>query len=66
MKNISRVDIFEAAQDLVDKRLEVGISERLTGPDDGREIAFHELWGIVSDVIWRCSRRPYPHRGSIR
>jgi hypothetical protein len=35
------VDIFEAAENLVDERLKVGISEGLTRTDNRSEIAFH-------------------------
>lgn len=41
VKDISRVDIFQSAQNLVDKGLEVGVGEGLARPDNSREITFH-------------------------
>lgn len=41
VKDIGRVDIFQSAQNLVDKGLEVGVGEGLPRPDNGREITFH-------------------------
>lgn len=35
--------VFQAAEDLVDEGLEVGVCEGLAGPYDGCEIALHEL-----------------------
>jgi hypothetical protein len=37
---ISRVDVFQAAQRLVDERLEVRIRERLTGTNLGHRVSF--------------------------
>jgi hypothetical protein len=37
------VDVFQAAEDLVDKGLEMGVGEGLAGSDDCCEIAFHEF-----------------------
>lgn len=48
VQNVGRVDVLETAEDLVDKGLEVGIGQRLTGADDGRQIAFHQLCKIIS------------------
>ena len=45
MQHVGGVDVLEAAEDLVDEGLEVGVGERLAGADDGREVALHELWG---------------------
>jgi hypothetical protein len=35
MQDVGRVDIFEAAENLVDERLEVGICQGLTTSNDG-------------------------------
>jgi hypothetical protein len=43
MQDVGAVDVLQAAQDLIDEGLEVGIGERLAGADNGREIALHEL-----------------------
>ena len=43
MQHVRRVDVLEAAQDLVDEGLEMGVGERLARPDDGGQVAFHEL-----------------------
>ena len=37
MQHVSRVDILQTAKDLVDERLEVGIGQGLTGPDNGSQ-----------------------------
>ena len=54
MQHIGRVDVLQAAQDLVDEGLEVGVGEGLAGADDGGQIALHELWGVVSFVRGRA------------
>jgi hypothetical protein len=43
MEDICRVNVFEAAEDLVDEGLEVGIGKRLARSDDSSQIALHEL-----------------------
>ena len=43
VKHVGGVDVFEAAEDLVDEGLVVGVCEGLAGPDDGGEIALHQL-----------------------
>ena len=40
------MNVLEAAQDLVDKRLEMCIGERLTRSNDSRQIALHELCAL--------------------
>ena len=47
MQNIGRVDIFQAAEDLVDEGLEVGIGQWLARANNGRQIALHQLWHTV-------------------
>lgn len=44
MQHVGAVDVFQAAENLVDEGLEVGVGEGLAGTDDGCKIAFHELW----------------------
>jgi hypothetical protein len=48
MKDISRVDVFQSAENLVDERLEVGVGEGLAGTDNRSEIAFHKFYAEVS------------------
>lgn len=43
VEDICRVDIFEATQDLVYERLEVGICQRLARSNDGSQITLHQL-----------------------
>ncbi len=43
MKDVGRVNVLQAAQNLVDEGLEMGVSQRLPRSDDGRKIALHEL-----------------------
>ena len=66
MKHIGRMDILQPAKDLVDERLKVGVGQRLTGPNDGREVAFHELYspfnnrqlvGIDMGYLHKCMSR---------
>ena len=40
--------VFESAEDLIYKRLEMGISERLPRPDDSCQVAFHEFWTLLA------------------
>jgi hypothetical protein len=49
------VDVLQTAQDLVDEGLEVGVGQRLAGPDDGCQVAFHELCTNISIVLWEVS-----------
>lgn len=46
VQNIGRVNVLEAAEDLVDEGLEVGVGEGLSGANNGGEITFHELWCV--------------------
>jgi hypothetical protein len=57
MEHIGRVDVFQAAQDLVDEGLEVGVGKRLAGSDDSGQIALHQLCEPVSVCLcwWDCS-----------
>lgn len=48
MENVGRVDVLEAAEDLVDERLEMCVGEGLAAADDSREIAFHQFWRLRS------------------
>ena len=48
VKHVCRVDVLEAAENLVDEGLEVSVGKWLAGPDDSSEIAFHQL----------CKRNP--------
>jgi len=50
MKHVGRVDIFQTAKDLVDKGLEMGIGEGLARPDNGSQIAFHELCSVSAYI----------------
>jgi hypothetical protein len=50
VQHVGRVDILEAAQDLVDEGLEVGIGKRLAGADNGSQIAFHELCRVYASA----------------
>ena len=43
MQHVRRVDVLEAAQDLVDEGLEVGVGEGLARPNNGGQIALHEF-----------------------
>lgn len=52
MEDVCRVDILETAQDLVDEGLEVGVGERLARPNDGGQVALHELYGVISNGLW--------------
>ena len=55
MQHIGRVDVLQAAQDLVDEGLEVGVGEGLAGADDGGQIALHELWGVSALFVGGCA-----------
>lgn len=44
VQDIRRVDVLETAQNLVDKRLEVGVGKRLARTNDCGEIALHQLY----------------------
>jgi hypothetical protein len=46
MEDVRGVDVLQTTQDLVYKRLEVGVGERLAGADDGRQIALHQLCSL--------------------
>ena len=48
VQHIGRVDVLQAAQNLVDEGLEVGVGEGLARADDGGQIALHELWGVLA------------------
>lgn len=43
MEDVGRVNVLEAAEDLVDEGLVVGVCEGLTGADDGVEVCFEEF-----------------------
>jgi hypothetical protein len=43
MEDICRVNVFEATENLIDERLIMRISQRLTRADDGVEICFEKL-----------------------
>ena len=43
MQDVCGVDVFEAAEDLVDEGLVVGVSEGLTGADDSMQVCFEEF-----------------------
>ena len=61
------MDVLEAAQNLVDERLEMGIGQRLAGTDDGCQVAFHELCVNISTVSYEEGEsRAYPRKGSTR
>jgi hypothetical protein len=42
------MDVFQAAQDLVDEGLEVGVGKRLARSNDGGQVTLHKLCGLVS------------------
>jgi hypothetical protein len=44
MKDVGAVNVLETTEDLIDERLKVSVSKRLTRTNDGREIAFHQLY----------------------
>lgn len=44
VEDIRRVDVLQTAEDLVDEGLEVGVGQRLSGSDDGGQIALHQFW----------------------
>ena len=43
MQDVGRVNVLQAAENLVDERLEMGIGQRLAGSDDGSQVALHQL-----------------------
>jgi len=43
VQDVCGVDVFEAAEDLVDEGLVVGVSEGLTGADDSVQVCLKEL-----------------------
>ena len=51
VEHVGGVNIFQAAEDLVDEGLEVGVGEWLAGSDDCCEIAFHEFLVYVSSCL---------------
>lgn len=44
MQNVGGVDVLEAAEDLVNKGLEVGICKWLAGTDNSRQVALHQFY----------------------
>ena len=48
MEDIGRVNILEAATDLVDKELEMGVGQGLLRPDDLVKICLHEFLDQVA------------------
>jgi hypothetical protein len=56
VEHICRVDVFEAAQNLVDEGLEMSVGERLARADDGGQIALHEFCAgqqlVVTSCVW--------------
>jgi hypothetical protein len=57
VQHVGRVDVLEAAQNLVDEGLEVGVGERLAGADDSCQVTLHQLYrGVVSGGrFWGCT-----------
>lgn len=53
MKNVGRVNILEAAKDLVNERLKVRVSQGLTRSDDSRQVTLHELCPRGMSVLMR-------------
>lgn len=51
VQDVGRVDILEAAEDLVDKGLEVGVGQRLATADDGSQVTLHKLFVQVDFVV---------------
>lgn len=43
VEDIGGVDVLEAAEDLVNEGLEVGVGKRLARTDNGGQITFHQL-----------------------
>ena len=43
VENVGGMDVLEAAEDLIDKGLKVGVREGLAGPNNGCQITFHKL-----------------------
>lgn len=56
MQDVRRVDVFEAAEDLVDEGLEVSVGQGLTGTNDRSEIAFHQLCAEVFVLVLYLAR----------
>jgi len=53
MQDICAVDVFQAAQDLVNEGLEMGVSQRLTRADDCGQVTLHKFYvqiGLVEVV----------------
>ena len=55
VEHVCRVNVLQTAQDLVYEGLEVCIGKRLSRPDDGRQIAFHEL--CVPSAVCRAQSK---------
>lgn len=53
MENVGGVDVLEAAEDLVNKGLEVGICKWLAGTNNSRQVALHQLY------MEQLAMRPY-------
>lgn len=53
VENVGGVDVLEAAEDLVNKGLEVGICKWLAGTDDSRQVALHQFYmkWLVSHAV---------------
>ena len=56
VKHVGGVDILETAKNLVDEGLEVSIGKRLTGSDNSRQIALHQLcrFSVSLCSTWRA------------
>jgi hypothetical protein len=46
VEHVGAVNVFEAAENLVNERLEVRVGQGLSGADDGGKIALHEFFGL--------------------
>lgn len=55
VQDIGGVDIFETAENLVNKGLEVGVGQGLAGTNNGGKVAFHQLYCSVSKRLTRVS-----------
>ena len=51
VQHIGRVDVLQAAQDLVDEGLEMSVGKGLTGTNDGGKIAFHQLYALLASIV---------------
>lgn len=68
MQDVGGVNVLQAAENLVDEGLEVGIRQWLARANDGRQVTLHEFYPAISmNTIPQPLRSPpHLHTGMFR